>query len=213
MGQYLESRIKETPFEPDYGRVLVAAGAGAAGAGLVSAGNRLFQGATLIARSGRVAVGAGTEIASNAGQNLINGDDVTLRGVVVAGAFGGVSAGAGDLAANAYLRSPAATRAAQESGRLRRIADNRLEEGLPRPSRAQARIDRADALDEATARSAALRSETTAGSIAFTGGVVNRDGYYTTGPTTQSLQGFVNEQAFAPYSGFVVEWFSPRRTK
>ena len=177
LGQYVESRINGTTFVPDYGRVTVAAFAGAAGAGLVTAGNRLAQGASFLAKAGRVGVGVTVESASNIGQSLANGEQVTLGGIGLAAVLGGASARFGELAQTGFYASRGAQNVGSEADRLRRIAGSRIEDGLPRPGRVDARLNAARALDDSLDSSAKLRSEATASAIGFTEGVINRDPY------------------------------------
>ncbi len=167
--QYLESVITGNEFSPDLSRIVVAAGVGATGVGI---GN-------LAARFGSVgsaAIAGVSEIGLNVGQEVINTgsfdaiNNLSKEQAVLLGLTGVGSSVAGNAVANRFLSSDAVQIDLRQADRLTRIGQNRINEGLSRPSRAQARFDQADSITNAIDQAAQIRSTVTGGLIGATSG-------------------------------------------
>lgn len=151
LSQYLESKITGEPFEPDIFRVSVAAGAGAAGVGVAKAVGTVFSTASRLHQAGRVGASSVSEVGIGYLADRLNGDQTTVNGSLARAGFGAVGGIAGEIVSTRYLSRPNPSSDLARADVLDKIGQNRIDQGLPRPGRAQARFNQADALRQSVA--------------------------------------------------------------
>ena len=186
--QFAESLITGSDFSPDFGRIGVAALAGATGVGIGNLANRLGRVASL-------AVNGVSEIGLNVGQEVINTgsfdaiNNLTAKQAFLLGVTGVGSGVAGNFAADRFLSSSAVKLDLRQADRFTRIAQNRIDNGLPRPSRAQARFDKAFDITSSVDQAASIRSTITGGLVGSTSGTASR--LFNADTQTSASGGFV----------------------
>ena len=186
--QFAESLITGSDFSPDFGRIGVAALAGATGVGIGNLANRLGRVASL-------AVNGVSEIGLNVGQEVINTgsfdaiNNLTAKQAFLLGVTGVGSGVAGNFAADRFLSSSAVKLDLRQADRFTRIAQNRINNGLPRPSRAQARFDKAFDITSSIDQAASIRSTITGGLVGSTSGTASR--LFNADTQTSASGGFV----------------------
>jgi len=175
LAQFLESKITGQEFSPDFGRIALAAGTGAAGVGLANLGNRIFQGTRLLATAGRAGFGAGSEVVLGGTQELITtGELPSLSQSLFLAAGGAGSSLVGDFAGSLVRNSSSSQSAFIQADRLQRIAQNRIDQGLPRPSRITSRLNQASSLIGGVETNADIASTVAGGLISISTGLIDR---------------------------------------
>jgi len=115
-----------------------------------------------------VGAGAVSEVGLGYLSDVVNGDQTTLNGSLARAGFGAVGGIAGEIVSTRYLSRPNPSADLARADVLDRIGQNRIDQGLPRPGRAQARFDQADALRQSVADGAEIRATLQGGLVGAT---------------------------------------------